>query len=273
MKRFTKLVGISLLALPWMVAFAPSSAEAQIGGMTCIECHADPVGGGFHGGFRPLSDLTSDQIDVVCLSCHDGSYTNPQGTAAPEAAVHQNKNPGAGRDEYGDFKAGCRDCHTNHSPLLADDGTSNTNLKLLGPEVPEANSSDGFARIRKPVIVDPNGDNGGSGRTRYEDDFQSGWECSSGIPDDPACIEMDPPDPADHVRRLVFYDNIACTPNCGAGSDWVSDAPPYNGACNSCHTRASHHRRDDSGGDHTHNIDKACSQCHDHNAGWVNKGG
>ncbi|MDH3597009.1 MAG: hypothetical protein OEU09_09080 [Rhodospirillales bacterium] len=274
MRRCTRIVLVPLLACGWLFLLLPQVAHAQIGGMTCIECHADPLAGGFHGGFRPLSNLTNDQIDVVCLSCHDGSYTNPQGVPAPEAAVHQNKNPGAGRDEYGDFKAGCRDCHTTHSPLLAGDESGNTNLKLLGPPVPEAVSTDGIARIRRPIIVDPNGDDGGTGRTRFEDDFQDGWECNSGIPDDPACIEMDPPDALDHVRRLVFYSNITCTPNCGAGNDWASSAPPYNGACNSCHTRASHHRRDDSvGGDHSHNVDKACSQCHNHNAGWVNKGG
>ncbi len=230
--------------------------------MTCIECHADPGLGGFHGGFRGLSDLTDDQVDVVCLSCHDGSYTNPGGTPALEAAVHENTG------EYGSFKASCRDCHTNHSALLAGDASSNTNLKLLGPKVVEANSTDGIARIRKPLIDDVNGDNGGSSNSRYEDDLQIGWECDSGIRDDPSCVETVPPDAADGVRKLVYYIDIETE-----STNWASTAAPYNGACNSCHTRTDHHRRDDSGGDHTHKINQVCDQCHDHNAGWVNRGG
>lgn len=267
MKRFATKAWTPLLAVAALMAAAP--AAAQIGGMTCIECHADPGSGGFHGGFRGLSDLTDDQVDAVCMSCHDGSYRNPQGVDAPEAMVHQNKNPGEGRDEYGDFKASCRDCHTNHSPLLAGDGSSNPNLRMLGPRVEEASSTDGIARIRKPVIDDVLGNNGGSANNRYEDDLHIGWECDSGVKDDPTCIETDPPDPGDGVRKLVFYLDIDT-----ASTNWAQTAPPYNGACNTCHTRTSHHRRDDSGGDHTHNITKAgCVACHSHSSGWLNKGG
>lgn len=247
-----------LLGTGLFVVAAPAT-PAQ---MTCIECHADPSLGGFHGGFRVLSDLTDDQVDVVCISCHDGSYTSPSGADALEAAVHENTG------EYGVFKAGCRDCHTNHSALLAGDASSNTNLKLLGPKVVEANSTDGIARIRKPLIDDVAGDNGGNGNKRYEDDLQIGWECDSGIRDDPSCIETVPPDPGDGVRRLAYYIDIDT-----AGTSWATNTAPYNGACNTCHTRTNHHRRDDSGGDHTHNVSRNCDDCHDHDAGWVNRGG
>jgi hypothetical protein len=252
------LLFLALLGAALFVVLSPG-AQAQ---MTCIECHADPGAGGFHGGFRVMTDLTTDQIDVVCLSCHDGSYTSPGGALAVEAAVHENIG------EYGTFKAGCLDCHANHSALLAGDASSNTNLQLLGPKVVEANSTDGIARIRKPVIDDVNGDNGGTGNRRYEDDLQIGWECNSGVKDDPSCIETVPPAAGDGVRRLAFYLNIET-----AGTNWAQTAPPYNGACNTCHTRTEHHRRDDSDGDHSHNVTKNCDQCHNHNAGWVNKGG
>ncbi len=265
--RRSALAMASVLLCPAAFVAAPA-AEAQIGGMTCIECHVNPTSGSVHGGFRGLTDLTDAQVDVVCITCHDGSYTNPQGVDAPEAAVHQNKNPGEGRDEYGDFKASCRDCHTSHSPLLAGDGTANANLKMLGPEVEEASSSDGIARLRKPIIDDVLGNNGGSANDRFEDDVHTGWECDSGLADDPTCIETDPPDPGDGVRKLVFYLDIDT-----AGTHWVSTSAPYNGACNSCHTRTSHHRRDDSGGDHTHNAGRNCDDCHNHKDGWVNKGG
>ncbi|NIM62088.1 MAG: hypothetical protein GTO30_10630, partial [Acidobacteria bacterium] len=76
------LVGVLAGFAMWVLI--ASSASAQ---MTCIECHADPGSGGFHGGFRGLSDLTDDEVDVVCISCHDGSYTNASGVLAPEAAV------------------------------------------------------------------------------------------------------------------------------------------------------------------------------------------
>ena len=259
---------LSLLALGVLAFSLSPSAFAQFGPMSCIECHADPAAGGFHGGFRPLSGLTDDQVNVICLSCHDGSYTNPLGVTASEAAIHQNRNPGAGSDEYGDFKANCLDCHSNHSPLLAGDGTANTNLKLLGPDVQEASSTDGRARIRKPIINDVNGDNGGTDNKRFEDDLHIGWECDSGTPDDPTCIETDPPDPGDGSRQVAFYTDIET-----AGTHWVSTSAPYRGACNSCHTRTAHHRRDDSGGDHTHNAGRNCDDCHNHRDGWVNRGG
>ena len=373
MKRYMWPVRVLLLAGAWLVLPPLPTVHAQVGGMTCIECHANPLAGGFHGGFRDLGALTDAEMEVVCITCHDGSYTNPQGVAAPEAAVHQNKNPGAGRDEYGDFKATCLDCHTTHTNLLAGDGTTSTvtistpspdpnvdeshdvesttsffllgetsvtassvvitddlgaaftedvdfevrtlgnqdpatsdgdprrinilsggaiealapttvfagyefagNQQLLGREVVEASSTDRLARIRKPNIVDPNGDDGGTGRTRFEEDFQNGTECSSGIPDDPACLP-------DDVRELVFHDQITenatnWTPTIIGFGPPVVTSGPRNGACNSCHTRTSHHRRNDlnefgGGDDHTHNVDKACDQCHSHSAGWVNKGG
>ncbi len=258
----------SLLACGALLLVSPSAADAQFGPMSCIECHTDPAGGGVHRGFSGLTNLTEDQLDAMCITCHDGSYTNPLGVDAPEAAVHQNKNPGQQRDEFGDFKASCRDCHTSHSHLLAGDGTANTNQNLLGREVEEASSSDGIGRIRKPVILDVNGDNGGSGNQRFEDDVQTGFECSSGIPDDPACIETVPPAAADGVRKITFYLDIDT-----AGTHWASSSPPYTGACNGCHTRTGHHRRDDSGGDHTHNVSRNCDDCHNHKDGWVNKGG
>jgi hypothetical protein len=139
---------------------------------------------------------------------------------------------------------------------------------MLGALVPEANSTDGFARIRKPIINDVNGDNGGTNNKRYQDDVQTGWECNSGIDDDPACIETDPPAAGDGVRKLLFYLNIATT-----SEHWVQTSAPYTGACNTCHTRAAHHRRDDSGGDHTHKVPQPCINCHDHKSGWTNKGG
>lgn len=354
MKHLSRYIPLLLLACAWL-ALSPTPAQAQVGGMTCIECHADPFAGGFHGGFRTLTELTDDQIDIVCIACHDGSYTNPQGVPASEAAVHQNRNPGAGSDEYGDFKANCFDCHNFHPDLLAGDGVTATvasadephdvdvtttsflldealvtgssivvtddagvpfvegvdytvdtisgdpvqirivstgaistaapltvftgyefasNQQLLGRAVVQASSTDGVARIRKPVVVDPNGDNGGTSLFRFEDDFQDGWECNAkdvdgrDIPDDPACLESDPPAAADGVRKVAFHIDVTT-----AGTNWAKTAPPYNGACNACHTRTGHHRRDDSGGDHTHNVSRNCDDCHNHRDGWVNRGG
>ena len=359
MKRLMWMVGVCLLAAAWVALLPPPAAQAQIGGMTCIECHGDPLQGGFHGGFRALTGLSSDAIDDICIGCHDGSYTSPQGVAAPEAAVHQNNNPDPTRDEYGAFKAGCLDCHHIHTTLLAGDGGTRSktistppdanvdeshdvdittsffyldetlvvngtivisddtgtafllgtdyevsvdadrtvieilaggaiataapitvfaeydygaNRQLLGVEVRERNATDQLARIRQPIIVDPNGDSGdGTARGCCEDDYQDGWYCSSSFDNDPTCLP-------DQVRELSFYGDIyEGTPwsSNGGVNMWANDVPPYNGACNSCHTRTHNHRRDGSGGtNQSHNIDKAgCLECHFHKDGWVNKGG
>ncbi|MCK5275361.1 MAG: hypothetical protein KAR37_11975 [Alphaproteobacteria bacterium] len=269
MRLLAWFIGVSLLAFGWLV-LAPVPAAHAV--MECIECHADPNGGGFHGGFRSLTGLTRDEVDVVCLSCHDGSYTNPDGIQAPEAAVHEQTYSGSGKaPEYGTFKAGCLDCHNTHG-LLAGDGSLIENLQLLGAKVLEASSTDGVARIRKPII-----DFGADGTAGTDDDFHTGWECDSGIADDPACDTADDGFGGTHVRAPSFYGNLyEGSPWAGNGgvNPWANDTLPYNGSCNSCHTRTNHHRRDNSGGDHTHNIDKAgCVACHSHVSGWLNKGG
>lgn len=257
MKHLAWITPISLLAGALMLALA-SRADAD---MLCVECHADVQGGGgFHGSFRTLGGLTRDQLDVICLSCHDGSYTSALGVTAPEAMVHEQP-VGGRRLEYGSFKAGCLDCHRTHPSAggLAGDSSGNFNLNLIGGPVVERNSTDGVARIRKPII-DDNGTPGDTG-----DDIQAGVACDSSIPDDPTCV-------ADDVREVVFYANITTD-----GADWAGEPPTvagrYDGACSACHTRTSHHRRDDSGGDHSHNVTKPCDNCHAHNAGWLNKGG
>lgn len=249
-------VPVSLLAGACML-LASTQAMAD---MQCVECHADVQGGGgFHGTFRALGTLTDAQIDTMCLSCHDGSYTNALGVTAPEAMVHEQV---AGRRlDYGAFKAGCLDCHRMHPTEggLAGDSSGNFNLNLIGGLVRERNSTDGVARIRKPII------NNNGTPTNTGDDFQTGVQCNSGVSNDPACL-------SDHVREVVFYRNTTTS-----GQDYAGTNPivpgRYSGACSSCHTRTGHHRRDNSGGDHTHNISRPCTDCHYHNAGWLNKGG
>lgn len=109
---------------------------------------------------------------------------------------------------------------------------------------------------------------------------QTGANATSGsgvartrINDRPGC-NVDPPSATDLTRTKVFYDNRVPT---AAQSQWAQNQmnPPaaggqwYNGACNVCHTRTTHHRRDNSGGDHDHNITKPCHDCHVHDKGWI----
>lgn len=260
-RRIAAFTGAALLALLYL-AFPPG-AESQLQRnltMTCITCHADDALGGFHGGFRPLVGLPQSDIELVCATCHDG-------VSATEAADHTN--PGK---EFGEWKAGCLDCHNHHYDLLAGDSSGNRNVNMLGALVPEASSTDGVARIRRPVIQL----NTGSKPSRpHDNDVQTGWECDTGVADDPGCLDHGAGTPLpedDHVRKLIFYLNTTTT-----GEHWAAPntslTPPYNGACNVCHTRTGHHRRDDSGGDHTHNISKNCTDCHNHKDGWVNRGG
>ncbi len=51
--------------------------------------------------------------------------------------------------------------------------------------------------------------------------------------------------------------------------------PWHDGICEACHTRTKYHRNDESG-DHTHNADRRCVNCHPHNQGFAaveSKGG
>lgn len=56
-------------------------------------------------------------------------------------------------------------------------------------------------------------------------------------------------------------------------NDWVSTAAPFQGICNTCHTRTQHHRNNAvtnsndfyyTSPDHTHNATRNCTDCHDH---------
>lgn len=288
---------IFLLALAAVVMLSsPPSANAQLERnlkMSCIECHADPALGGFHGGFRSLIGLTEAQMEVVCLTCHDGSYTNPQGVDAPLAAVHT-----VAGGEFGTWKITCLRCHNNHYNLHSGDGSGNRNIKLLGNLVREASTSDILARLRRPFIFDTNGDNGGTGRTRYEDDVQQGFYCGPNpvTSVDNPCTETDPPSAGDTVRKYTFATNLVDTAQLGtnpwannwaqgtqSGNSFLNLPVPtlagqrwYDGACSVCHTRQNTHaRRDNSGpeADRNHNLDEptGCVKCHNHKDSFTNK--
>ena len=65
MRLLAWFIGVSLLAFGWLVLAPVPAAHAA---MECIECHADPNGGGFHGGFRSLTGLTRDDA-TLCPPC------------------------------------------------------------------------------------------------------------------------------------------------------------------------------------------------------------
>jgi len=53
----------------------------------------------------------------------------------------------------------------------------------------------------------------------------------------------------------------------------ASNTPYDDGICEACHTKTNHWRNDASGGDHSHNADKRCVECHLHDAGFTGGGG
>lgn len=64
-------------------------------------------------------------------------------------------------------------------------------------------------------------------------------------------------------------------------NDWTSPTAPYQGICNTCHTRTEHHRNNDlatttdfyhTSPDHTHNASRRCADCHDHAGKGFSKG-
>lgn len=316
---------------------------------SCTYCH------NLHGG--KVTTKGDAAIEAMCMSCHNGSFTDPvTGRRAALVATHVNSRTG-----YGAWKVSCLGCHSPHynakahgtEVLNPPDGYGN--WMMVGDWVREANSTDVLARIRRPVITDPLGNNGGTNNKRYEDDVMDGYYCASSVSidtqansgavrsgnvvtikttashrfstglsirirgvtdssfdgtvtiatiptaktftyaqtganatsgggaadsrivDSAACLDPDPPSPTDQVRTVVFYDNRY--PGTPAQNQWAQplitqpSAPGakwYNGACNVCHTRTTHHRRDNSTPvDHDHNVNQACHDCHLHNKGWI----
>jgi len=64
-------------------------------------------------------------------------------------------------------------------------------------------------------------------------------------------------------------------------NDWASPGTPYQGVCNTCHTRTEHHRNNDlptttdfyyTGPDHSHHVTERCANCHDHAGKGFSKG-
>jgi len=53
----------------------------------------------------------------------------------------------------------------------------------------------------------------------------------------------------------------------------ANNTPYDDGICEACHTKTNHWRNDTSGGDHSHNADKRCVECHAHDAGFTGGGG
>jgi len=356
----TKRVTLSLGALVAAIAIAvpvllfgqatppPFNAPGRSYKMPCAYCHS------LHGGTVVTSGTAA--VESMCMSCHNGTFTDPvTGRTAVEVAVHTDA-----RSNYGTYRVSCLGCHSPHRNATAvgsdavnpPDGYGN--WMMVGDWVPEASSTDGLARIRRPVIIDVNGDNGGTGNRRYQDDVMDGFYCSNvadietaansgavrvanvvtitttashrysagdsvwtggvadrsfnggpftvvSVPtsttftfaqvgadatsgtgvartrlnDRPGCA-VDPPSPLDFTRMVRFYDNRY--PGTPAANQWAQPLmdPPtatgdqwYNGACNVCHTRTTHHRRDNSGGDHDHNDNRACHDCHRHDQGWI----
>jgi len=325
----------------------PFNPPARSYSMPCAYCHS------VHNG--TVVTRGTDAVEVLCMSCHNGTFTDPvTGRAAVQVEAHTTS-----RSDYGAYKISCLGCHSPHRNAKAvgsetvnpPDGYGN--WMLIGDWAYEASTTDGLARLRRPRIIDVNGDNGGTGRTRYTDDVMEGYYCSNVADVDtaanagavrsgnvvtiktvtihgfsagstvriggvtntsfngaftiattpttktftfaqtganatsgggtartttnnqPACV-VDPPSATDLTRTVRFYDNRY--PGSAAANQWAQPQvdPPtalgsqwYNGACNSCHTRTNHHRRDNSGGDHDHHVTQACHDCHRHDQGWI----
>ena len=347
----TIIVAGMALAIPINVAGQtsppPFNAPGRSVKMSCAYCHKLHRAGTF------VTTGTA-AVEALCMSCHNGTYTDPV-TLKTAVLVATHVDP---RTNYGAWKVSCLGCHSAHRHAKASGSEAVNppngygNWKMIGDWVREASSTDGLARIRRPVIVDTLNNNAGSERN-YGDDVMEGYYCSntadiataansgavrSGgvvtiktiashrfsvnnsvwvggvaagsfnggpfvIATTPtsktftfsqaginvtsgggttttrivnvAGCNADPPSATDLTRKVVFYDNRY--PGSASLNQWAQSfmtAPStvgskwYDGACNVCHTRTSHNRRDNSGGDR-HNTDKACSNCHKHDAGWI----
>ena len=261
--------------------------------MPCAYCH------NVHGTGQ-LVTRGEANIEALCQSCHGTGWTDPNDATkvAVPVKVHQLL---SGKATYGAYKISCIGCHNPHKYLANNDTAARNpngygNIFLIGQEPsvsgPISKTSgipfDGIARLARPFI------NNNGTPTNFGDDTMQGYYCGvntvSGQPN--PCSETNPPSASDSVRKIVFWKDTVVVANLAtdpwenqwaqalkSGSNWLDIPAPtvvvarwYNGACNVCHSRTGHHRRDNSGGDRRHNLDNAsgCKACHNHNA---NKGG
>ena len=287
---FGLLVGGILL--PWAPAIQSQVAVGRNLKMDCSYCH------NVHGtGQLVVSGEAA--IEALCQTCHATGWTDPN-DATKEAAIVKAHELLSGKANYGTYKISCIGCHNPHRYLANADTSQPTgewgNLSLIGNLVKDADTTrdaipqDGIARLARPFIND------GGTPADFDDDTMEGYYCGvntvSGNPN--PCSETDPPASSDSVRKVVHWKK-AVDPAQVEIDPWENQwsqgefdgqkyihvpAPTlagqrwYNGACNVCHTRTGHHRRDNSGGDRDHNLEKiaGCPECHDHNAnkgGWI----
>jgi predicted CxxxxCH...CXXCH cytochrome family protein len=78
--------------------------------------------------------------------------------------------------------------------------------------------------------------------------------------------------PHDYIDEVVQTPQGDRAVRFNNATDFIHGAPNYNGICEVCHTRTSHHRNS-AAGDHQHNAGSNCLLCHDHEHGFLPNGG
>jgi len=139
--------------------------------------------------------------------------------------VHTNKS----NSSYGAFRISCLICHDAHDNRdydVTNDGSADgVNIKLVGVKL----DASGLAKIDTPNTI-------------------------HGTPTSDVAFE---------VRGKSSKNDPVQTMYSFADGDEDGDGD-YDGICEVCHSQTGHHRRDDSGGDHTHNVGRICTSCHSH---------
>ena len=142
--------------------------------------------------------------------------------------VHTN-----GSNSYAPFRVTCLGCHDPHDNRGYDadnDGVSDgTNIKLVGVKL----DSSGLAKIDTPNTI------------------------HGTLTSDVAFEVRGKPNKNSPVQSLHSF----------ADGDEDGDGD-YDGICEVCHTQTVHHRKDNSGGDHTHHVGEICTDCHSHINGF-----
>jgi len=139
--------------------------------------------------------------------------------------VHTNKTSSS----YAPFSISCLGCHDPHDNRDYDatnDGLADgANIKLVGVKL----DATGLAKIDTPNTV------------------------HSTPTSDVVFKVRGKPNPGSSLPTMYSF----------ADGDEDGDGD-YDGICEVCHSQTGHHRRDNSGGDHTHHVGEICTDCHSH---------
>ena len=270
-----------LLAALWAVPAVAEDNDYPHNEVQNASCNTGTCHTNYGGGAGPDVSLG----DIACLFCHDD--TDPAGSLpAPTVVSHSSATTSA---KYGTWSMTCIDCHNNHLQMQ---------YWTYGPESYVASGVSDVGGVTEYTLTmtgagwEPNSFAGMVLFPNVED-LYADWS-NYGIVGNtsdtitvkgPMLINGGPYDTPIGTGGKQFavilgkvINSTITTPNSGqrevrffrreGANSYADGDATYDGICEVCHTKTTHHRNDGSAPYQSHNDGTRCISCHPHSSGF-----